>query len=70
MHISIFPQEWSKAAPNIGYFLNNVLEWESRFTLGLNAAKSIDYAEKGFKQKLSEIKFPTKYSVDAYFYLH
>ncbi len=33
------------------------------FTLRLNAAKSIDYIEKCFKQKLSKIKFSTKNSV-------
>ncbi len=35
----------------------------------LNAAKSTSYIEKCFKQKLSEIKFPTKNSLDAYLYL-
>ncbi len=27
----------------------NALEWESRFTLGLNGAKNIDYIEKFFE---------------------
>ncbi len=36
------------------------------FTLRLNAAKSTDYIEKCFKQKLSKIKFSTKYSEDSY----
>ncbi len=39
---------------------------ESRFTLGLNAAKSTNCSEKCFKQKLYKIKFPMKNSVDAY----
>ncbi len=42
---------------------------ESRFILGLNAAKSTDYIGKCFNQMLSKIKFYTKNSVDAYFYL-
>ncbi len=47
----------------------NVLEWESRFTLGLNAAKNTDYFKKFFK-KLFRIKYHTensvKNSLDAY----
>ncbi len=31
-----------------------------KFTLGLNAAKTTDYTEKYFKQKLRRIEFPTK----------
>ncbi len=42
-----------------------VQEWESRFTLGLNAAKTNDYIRKCFKQKLFEIKFLTKNLVDT-----
>ncbi len=34
------------------------LEWESRFTLGLNGAKNTHYINKSFKQKLFRIKFP------------
>ncbi len=49
--------------PFLKYY--NVLEWESRFTLGLNAAENIDYLKISFKQKLFRIKFPTKNSVDA-----
>ncbi len=44
----------------ICYFFNNALEWESRFTLGLNAAKNTDYIKNCLKQKLSRIKFPKK----------
>ncbi len=40
-----------------------------KFTLLWNAAKNIDYVEKCFKQKLHQIKFATKTSVGAYFYL-
>ncbi len=46
------------------------LKYESRFTLALNAAKSIDYIEKFSKRKLRRIKFPIKNSVEAYLYLH
>ncbi len=47
----------------------NALKWESIFTLGLNAAKSTNYIEKCFKQKLLRIKFPIKNSTEAYLYL-
>ncbi len=47
----------------------NVLEWESRFILGLTAAQSTDYIKKYFNQKLFRIKFPTKNSDGAYLYL-
>ncbi len=64
------PQERSYGTPNICHFLiyYYVLEWKSRFTLGLNAAKSTDCIEKCFKQKSYKIKFPTKLSVGAYIY--
>ncbi len=45
------------------------LKWESRFTLELNTAKSIDYIEKCFVRKLRRIKFPMKNWVEAYLYL-
>ncbi len=48
---------------------HNALEWESKFTLGLNTAKNTDYIEKCFKQNLHNIKFPVKNSADAYLYL-
>ncbi len=35
----------------------NVLEWESRFTLELNAAKNTVYVKISFKQKWFKIKF-------------
>ncbi len=38
-------------------------------TLGLNAAKIIDYIEKCFKRKLRRIKFPVKNSGEADIYL-
>ncbi len=47
----------------------NALEWENMFPLGRNAAKSTDYIEKCFKQKLRRTKFPAINSVDAYLYL-
>ncbi len=56
-----------KNLPFLKYY--NELEWESRFTLGLYAAKNIDYIETYFKQKLRRIKFPIKNSEEAYLYL-
>ncbi len=38
-------------------------------TLGLDAAKIIDYIEKYFKRKLCRIKFPAKNSAEADLYL-
>ncbi len=70
MHISISPGSgaWDlQRLPFLKYY--NVLEWESRFTFGLNAAKNTDYIKISFKQKVFRIKFPTKISVDAYLYL-
>ncbi len=52
--------------PRFKYY--NVLKWESRFILGLNADKITNYIEKCFKLKLLRIKFPTKNFVDAHFY--
>ncbi len=43
----------------------NVLEWESRFMLGLIAAKNTDYIEKCSEQKLFRSNFPTKKLVDS-----
>ncbi len=37
-----------------------VLEWESRFTLGLKIAKIADYTRKCFKQNLSKLNFLQK----------
>ncbi len=42
---------------------------ESRFILELKVAKNSEFIKKCLKQKLFEIKFPTKNSVDAYLYL-
>ncbi len=53
----------SKGVPFLKYY--NLLEWKSRFTLGLNTAKNIDYIEKLFKQKLRKIKFSTENLVEA-----
>ncbi len=39
------------------------------FFLGLNTVKNTVYIEKCFKQKLHEIKFPQKNTVNAYLYL-
>ncbi len=42
------------------------LQWDSRFNLGLNAAKSADCIKKYFKEKLFIIKFPIKNLLGAY----
>ncbi len=47
----------------------DLLEWESRFTSRLNAAKNSNYIEKYFKQKLSKNKRRTEDSMDVYLYL-
>ncbi len=39
-------------------FLNDAIEWNSRFTIGWNVPKSTVYIKKYFNQKLSKIKFP------------
>ncbi len=54
-------QKWSQGLqrlPFLKYY--NVLEWENRFTLGLNTAKNANYIKKGFKRKLFRINFPIK----------
>ncbi len=56
----------ARGLQTLPFFKYNVLKWETRFTLGLNAAKSTDYNKTYFKQKLFGIKFPTKNSLDAY----
>ncbi len=40
------------------------------FNFGQNIAKSSNYIEKCFKQKLSKIKFSTKNTLEANLYLH
>ncbi len=44
-------------------------KWESRFCLGLDAAKYTHRIKKSFKSKLCEIEFCTKKSASAYVYL-
>ncbi len=49
-HISIFPRSGARGAKHLPFLKYiDVLEWKSRFTLGLNAAKSTDCIEKFFK---------------------
>ncbi len=64
--MSVSPPEVELGAPKICHFWNNALKW---VLLGLNAAKSTNYIEKYFSQKLFDIKFPTKNTVGAYLYL-
>ncbi len=58
---------WLQRLQILKYY--NVLEQESRFTLGLNAAKNTDYIKKCLKLKLFRIKFPTKNLSGTYIYL-
>ncbi len=58
LHLS---QEWNQGlqrSPFLIYY--NVPELESRFTLGMNAAKNIDCIKKRFKEQLFRIKLPSK----------
>ncbi len=49
-----------KSRQKLKYY--NILDWKSRFTLGLNTTKTTSYIKKCFKQKLFGIKFLTKTS--------
>ncbi len=64
--MSLSPLEVEQGAPKTCQFWDRALEWESMFTLWRNTAKSTNYIEKCFKQKLSKIIFPTKISWSAY----
>ncbi len=69
-HISIFPRTGVRGLQRLPFLKNvNVLEWERRFSLGPNATKNTCHIKKCLKQKLFRIKFHTKNSVNAYFYL-
>ncbi len=59
-HISISLRSGAWKLQRLPYLKYNVLEWESRFTSGLNAAESTDYIKKYFEQKSFRIKFPIK----------
>ncbi len=70
VHMSISPKRGVKDLQRlISFKCYKVLKWESRFTLGLNAAKNTDYIKKSFKEKLFWIKFSIKNLVSAYVYL-
>ncbi len=43
-------QEWRWGVPKIAIF--EILEWESKFTLGPNAAKITDYIKKKHRMKI------------------
>ncbi len=57
MSVSPPPTEWSLGVPKIAMF--EIVEWESRFILRINAVKNTDYIKKhsclkfNFLQKLS-----------------
>ncbi len=58
MHVFISPRSGARGFKHLP-FLNDAIEWESRFTLGRNVSKSTDYIENYFNQKSSKIKFLT-----------
>ncbi len=66
VHTRLYTPRSGAGGTKISHFWNNALEWESKFTLGLNVGKSTDYIEKYFNQKLSKIKFPAKTLLGAY----
>ncbi len=59
MHIPISPRSGARGFKHLP-FLNDTVEWKSRFTLRLNVSKSTDYIEKYLNKKSFKIKFPTK----------
>ncbi len=68
--ISIFPRTGVRGLQRLPFLkIFNVLEWERRFSLEPNAAKNTCHIKKCLQQKLFGIKFHTKNSVDACFYL-
>ncbi len=48
-HMSISPTNEARWLQRLSSSKYNVLKWESRFTLGLDAAKNIHYIKKCFK---------------------
>ncbi len=50
MHMPIFPKSGAKGLQKLPFSkYYKVLKWESRFTLGLNAAENADHIKKRFK---------------------
>ncbi len=72
VHTSISPISGARGLQRL-HFLEllyyNVLEWESRFTFGMDAAENTNYIKKFFKLKLFKIKFSIKNSLNACLYL-
>ncbi len=62
MRISISPISGARGFKHL-LFLDDAIEWKSRFTLGWNVFESTDYIKKYFNRKSSKIKFPTKTSL-------
>ncbi len=64
-------QEWSQGPPRwIRIKYSIVLKWESKCTLGLNAAEiTNNYIKKLFKQRWLRMKFHTRKSVSMHIYL-
>ncbi len=71
MGVCLLSPPWGELGNTKGLpFLKKFTEIRNLVHLGLNAAKSTDYIEKCFSQKLFKIKFPTKNTVNAYLYLY
>ncbi len=70
MHVSIYLCSWVRGLHRLSFLeYFNALEYESRFTSGLNTTKNTRDVKKCFKQKLFRIKFSSKNSANAYLYL-
>ncbi len=66
-YVVIFPRSGARVLQRLlplKYY--NVQKWESRYILGLDAAKNTHYVRKCFKLKLLSTEFQTKKSVGAY----
>ncbi len=60
-HISISPGSGAKNFQRLPFFkYYHKLEWESKFILRLDAAKTTDDIKKFFKQNCSELNFQQK----------
>ncbi len=51
------------------HFWEIIIHWYENVHFRADPCKNTDYIKKCFKQKLHQIKFPTKNLVDTYVYL-
>ncbi len=60
-HVSISGRSGAKGLQGLPFWkYYNALEWESRFTLGLNVASNTDLIKNFFKLSCSELNFLQK----------